>query len=48
MSPLAVLGRGYSIAKNKDGMVIRKTGDAVSGTEFELVLSDGTVGAKFL
>ena len=48
MSPLAVLGRGYSIAKNKDGMVIRKTGDAVSGMEFELLLSDGTAGAKFL
>lgn len=48
MSPLAVLGRGYSIAKSKDGTVIRQKGDAVSGTEFELVLSDGSVGAKFL
>lgn len=48
MSPLAVLGRGYSIAKSKDGTVIRQKGDAVSGTEFDLVLSDGSVGAKFL
>ncbi|HIV02553.1 MAG TPA: exodeoxyribonuclease VII large subunit [Candidatus Aphodoplasma excrementigallinarum] len=48
MSPLAVLGRGYSIAKSKDGTVIRQRGDAVSGTEFELILSDGSVGAKFL
>ena len=48
MSPLAVLGRGYSIAKSKDGTVIRQKGDAVSGTEFDLVLSDGSVEAKFL
>lgn len=48
MSPLAVLGRGYSIARNKDGSVIKQVKHAVAGTEFELILSDGSTSCKFL
>ncbi|MBE7026867.1 MAG: exodeoxyribonuclease VII large subunit [Ruminococcaceae bacterium] len=48
MSPLAVLGRGYSIARQDDGKVIKAVADAVKGDEFELVLSDGSTRAKFI
>lgn len=41
MSPLSVLGRGYSIAKGVDGNVIRSAKLLQSGDMFELVLADG-------
>lgn len=47
VSPLAVLGRGYSIAKKSDGTVIRSVKDASDGEKFELVMSDGTAYAYF-
>lgn len=48
MSPLAVLGRGYSIARGRDGTVIKHISEAVAGKEFQLVLSDGTVDCKVI
>lgn len=48
MSPLAVLGRGYSIAKKCDGRVIKSVSDVSVGAEFELVVSDGQARARFI
>ncbi len=48
MSPLAVLGRGYSIARDDDGNVIKTLAGVKSGKEFELILSDGEAKAKFV
>lgn len=48
MSPLAVLGRGYTIARERDGTVIKHISEAVAGKEFQLVLSDGTVDCKVI
>lgn len=48
ISPLAVLGRGYSIARNSDGEVIKQLSDAKEGSDFELILSDGSAKARFI
>lgn len=48
MSPLAVLSRGYSIAKDKEGNIIKSISDAEAEKEFELVLSDGSAKARFM
>ena len=42
MSPLAVLKRGYGIAKKEDGSVAKSVKDLPAGECFELVLSDGS------
>jgi exodeoxyribonuclease VII large subunit len=45
LSPLKVLERGYSIAMQKDGQVIRKKADVKTGDEIEVLLernNDGT------
>ena len=41
MSPLKVLGRGYSIALKADGGVIASVKDGRPGEEFTLKVSDG-------
>lgn len=41
MSPLSVLSRGYSVAENKSGKVVKTTSDLASGDDFTLRLSDG-------
>ena len=41
LSPLSVLGRGYSIAENADGNVIRSVHDMSEGMDFALRLADG-------
>lgn len=43
MSPLKVLGRGYSIATNENGKVIKRVADAVSGEKISLRVEDGNV-----
>lgn len=48
LSPLKVLDRGYSIARNDDGKVLRSQSDAKSGEIFSVVFSDGESKAKFL
>jgi len=45
LSPLATLARGYSVARDEDGRVLRRVGDFGPGTRFELRLTDGTVQA---
>lgn len=48
LSPLKVLDRGYSIARNDDGTVLRSHSDAKPGEIFLVVFSDGESKAKFL
>lgn len=44
LSPLAVLGRGFAVAK-KDGRLLRSVDDAPPGTDVEVVLKDGRLDA---
>ena len=46
LSPLAVLGRGYSVAQLSDGRVVIKRGQLPAGTAFALRVSDGTIEAR--
>lgn len=46
LSPLKVLGRGYSMARLSDGRVARRRADLPSGTEFILRVSDGEVPSR--
>lgn len=43
LSPLATLERGYSIAQNKSGKIIKSAAELKPGDRFELTLSDGVV-----
>ena len=45
LSPLAILSRGYSIARRGDSIVSR-IGDASVGDEISIVLSDGSILAE--
>lgn len=45
LSPLAVLGRGYSVARDSHGRALTSAGDFARGLEFLLLLRDGTVNA---
>ncbi len=45
LNPLSVLGRGFSVAFGEDGKAIRSVNELPSGTEFELMLSDGKTKA---
>ena len=46
MSPLKVLGRGYSIAQKEDGRVIASVQNAQPGEQFSLRLSDGSLACR--
>jgi exodeoxyribonuclease VII large subunit len=46
LSPLAVLGRGYAIARGDDGHVLRRREQFTPGLSFRLRLQDGEVRAK--
>jgi exodeoxyribonuclease VII large subunit len=46
LSPLKVLGRGYSMARLADGRVVRRKVDLPAGTTFSLRVSDGDVPAR--
>lgn len=46
LSPLRVLARGYSVARDKAGRVLRRTADFPSGLRFRLTVSDGDVEAR--
>lgn len=48
MSPLKVLGRGYSIARREDGKAIVSTGDVAPGDKLKLTLSDGSVDCQVI
>jgi exodeoxyribonuclease VII large subunit len=46
LSPLAVLGRGYSLARGPDGRLLRQVADFPPGARFTLTVADGTVAAR--
>jgi exodeoxyribonuclease VII large subunit len=46
LSPLKVLGRGYSVARLPDGRVARRRADLPPGTRFDLRVSDGDVPSR--
>ena len=48
MSPLKVLTRGYSMAQNERGEVIRSVRQAELGERIDLHLSDGTLAATVM
>ena len=45
LSPLKVLGRGYSVARLEDGRVVRRKADLPPGTAFRLTTTDGEIAA---
>lgn len=46
MSPLKVLTRGYSMAQNNDGTIIRSVTDVYNGNSISVILSDGIIEAE--
>ena len=46
MSPLKVLTRGYAMAQDEDGTVLRSVRQTGIGQDITVSLSDGTVRAK--
>lgn len=46
LSPLAVLGRGYAVARSSDGRILRRTADFPPALSFRLILADGEVAAR--
>ncbi|MFC1639712.1 exodeoxyribonuclease VII large subunit [Gemmatimonadota bacterium] len=46
LSPLKVLERGYAVARDENGHVLKHTSDFKAGLEFCLTVSDGDVAAR--
>ncbi|MEW6775566.1 MAG: exodeoxyribonuclease VII large subunit [Bdellovibrionota bacterium] len=46
LSPLAVLGRGYSVARLPDGRAVRQSSEAPAGTSLDIVLYKGKLQAQ--
>jgi exodeoxyribonuclease VII large subunit len=46
LSPLRVLERGYAVARDADGRVLRRVAQFVPGAPFRLTLADGDVPAR--
>jgi len=46
LSPLKVLERGYAVARDDKGRVLKYTGDFRPGSDFRLTVSDGDVAAR--
>lgn len=46
LSPVAVLGRGYSMARATDGRLLRRVADLPPHTAFTLTVADGAVPAR--
>ncbi|UCD25627.1 MAG: exodeoxyribonuclease VII large subunit [Gemmatimonadota bacterium] len=45
LSPLKVLQRGYSVARDESGNVLKQIADFAEGSEFRLTVSDGDIEA---
>ncbi len=45
LSPLAVLARGYAVARDSSGATLGSVSDFAVAQEFDLLLRDGTVRA---
>ncbi|HET8713999.1 MAG TPA: exodeoxyribonuclease VII large subunit [Gemmatimonadales bacterium] len=46
LSPLRVLGRGYAVARDVDGNVLKRVAQLPSGKEFRLRVTDGEVNGR--
>jgi len=46
LSPLAVLGRGYSLTRLSSGTIVRRAAQVVPGDAIEILLGEGTLGAR--
>jgi exodeoxyribonuclease VII large subunit len=46
LSPLKVLGRGYAVARDEHGRVLKRVADLPGGREFRLRVTDGEVDAR--
>jgi exodeoxyribonuclease VII large subunit len=46
LSPLRVLARGFAVARDDAGRVLRRTGDFPAGAPFRLTVQDGDVRAR--
>ena len=46
LSPLGVLGRGYSLTRRPTGAVVRRAADVSRGDIIEILLREGTLGAR--
>ena len=46
MSPLKVLARGYAVATNEKGAIIRNTADVVNGEKLRLRVTDGLIPCR--
>jgi exodeoxyribonuclease VII large subunit len=46
LSPLAVLGRGYSLTRLPSGAVVRRAAETRPGDSIEILLHEGTLGAR--
>ncbi|HLO03991.1 MAG TPA: exodeoxyribonuclease VII large subunit, partial [Symbiobacteriaceae bacterium] len=43
LSPLAVLGRGYAIARRADGSVVKAASSVAAGERLDLLLHEGSL-----
>jgi exodeoxyribonuclease VII large subunit len=46
LSPLAVLGRGYAIAFNEMGAIVKRAADVAEGDRLRVRVDDGEIGCK--
>jgi exodeoxyribonuclease VII large subunit len=46
LSPLRVLGRGYAVARDENGRVLKRVAQLPPGKEFRLRVTDGEVDAS--
>ena len=46
LSPLAVLGRGYSLTRLASGVVVRRAAEVERGAVIEILLHEGSLDAR--
>src|SRR6267378_2356262 len=46
LSPLRVLARGYAVARDEDGRILKRVAQLPSGKEFRLRVTDGEVNGR--
>ena len=46
LSPLKILERGYALARDPSGRVLKRVAQFAPGAEFQLRVSDGDVAAR--
>ena len=46
LSPLAILSRGYAVARRPDGETLSRAAQFIPGEPFDLLLHDGVVGSR--